>query len=154
MASRELVTTAPKTTSLTSPIAAAITAAQNETATTRAALASAQSDLERLRTAVDQVLSSATDLIGTSTSAQLLERIRKQLSPAPAPVASPVPLTGTTMYSGRGAPRRSDYRDPSVELVKPCTPTSPEGAKLYMLPDGTVRSLSSLSVVPTGTNVV
>ena len=151
MASRELVVPASEMMALTPSVAAAaIVAAQTETAAARAALTSAQGDLERLHTVVEQVISGATDLLGSSTGAQLLERIQQQFSPAPspAPAPRPIPLTGTTMYSGRGAPRRSDYRKPNDELLKPCAPTSPRGAELYRLPDGSVRSLSTLSPSP------
>ena len=154
MASRELVVSASEMMALTPAVAAAaIAAAQTEAATYK-------DELDRLRTAVEQVLSGATDLLGTSTGAQLLARIHKQLSPAhtpapaPAPAPSPIPLTGTTMYSGRGAPRRSDYRKPNDELLKPCAPTSPRGAELYRLPDGSVRSLSSLSSTAGAANAV
>ena len=152
MASRELVVPASEMMALTPSVAAAaIAAAQTEAATYK-------NELDSLRTAVEQVLSGATDLLGTSTGAQLLARIHKQLSPAPtptpAPAASPIPLTGSTMYSGRGAPRRSDYRKPNDELLKPCAPTSPRGAELYRLPDGSVRSLSSLSSTAGAANAV
>ena len=54
-------------------------------------------------------------------------------------------LTGATMYSGRGAPRCSDYRLPSNKVLKPCFHPSPDSSVLYELPDGNVRSLHLLS---------
>lgn len=151
MTSRELVVPASEMMALTPSVAAAaIVAAQTEAATYK-------NELDRLRIAVEDVLSGATDLLGTSTGAQLLERIHKRLSPAPAPIpapaARPVPLSGSTMYSGRGAPRRSDYRKPNDELLKPCAPTSPRGVELYKLPDGSVQSLGSLSAPQTANAV-
>lgn len=112
------------------------------------ALASAQNKPDRWRTATQQVLSSASDIIGTSIATRLLERIQTQVTALGITTTLPQPpiiLTGSTMYIGRGAPRRSDYRKPNDELLKPCAPTSPERSVLYKLPDGSVRCLGSLS---------
>jgi ferritin-like metal-binding protein YciE len=109
------------------------------------ALASAQSKPERWCIATKQVLSSASDLIGTSAATQLLERIQNQVANLAVPVTTnpslcSILLSGTTMYSGRGAPRHSDYRLPSKKLLKPGTTNN-----LYKLSDGSIRCLNSLS---------
>jgi len=129
-----------------SKLAAALAANQ---AALASALASTQNKPDRWHTATQQVLSSASDIIGTSTAAQLLERIQTQVTAlgvtsttTPQP---PIILTGSSMYIGRGAPRRSDYRKPNDELLKPCVSLSPESSVLYKLPDGSVLSLGSLS---------
>ena len=113
------------------------------------ALASAQSEPDRWRTATQQVISSASDIIGTNTATQLLERIRDQVTAlgGASPTQLPVDLTGSTMYIGRGAPRRSDYRKTNDDLLKPCVCPSQESGKLYKLPDGSVHSLGSLSTM-------
>ena len=86
MTSRELVVPASEMMALTPSVAAAaIVAAQTESATYK-------NELDRLRIAVEDVLSGATDLLGTSTGAQLLERIHKRLSPAPAPFGRGLPV--------------------------------------------------------------
>ena len=155
MASRELVVPASEMMALTPSVAAAaIVAAQSETAAARAALATQKDEI--LAIVKEIITSGATDLLGSSIGTQLFERIEQRfsLAPSPAPPPRPILLTGTTMYQGRGAPRRSDYMLPDGKVLKPCAPNSPKGAELYQLEDGSVRSLSSLSPSSQAANAV
>jgi len=139
-----------------STLATALATTRNEhQATLASALASVQSKPERWCMATKQVLTNAHDLIGTSTATQLLDRIQNQVTTpdittpdiTTPDITTPAPmkLTGATMYSGRGAPRCSDYRLPSNMVLKPCFHPSPDSSVLYKLPDGNVRSLHLLS---------
>ena len=144
-----------------STLATALATTRSEhQATLASALASVQSKPERWCMATKQVLTNAHDLIGTSTATQLLDRIQNQVTTpdittpdittpdiTTPDITTPAPmkLTGATMYSGRGAPRCSDYRLPSNMVLKPCFHPSPDSSVLYKLPDGNVRSLHLLS---------